>query len=100
MGQTPMKSSRLTLSVARKEPLVIVEKKSDVWFTGYGDNSINFDLLVWMDIRKTSADYVRSQLYFALFDEFKAAAIEIPFPQRDLHIRSGIASQRIAETAE
>lgn len=86
----PHEVSKLSLSVAEKEPLVKVVKKSDVWFTGYGDNSINFDLLVWMDIRKASADYVRSRLYFALFDAFKAAGIEIPFPQRDLHIRSGL----------
>ena len=52
MRQTPMKYRDCPLSVAEKEPLVKVEKKSDVWFTGYGDNSINFDLLVWMDIRK------------------------------------------------
>ena len=92
----PHEVSRLSTSVAEKEPLVEMAKKPDVWFTGYGDNSINFDLLVWMDIRKASADYVRSRLYFALFDAFKAAGIEIPFPQRDLHIRSGIPWKNVA----
>lgn len=86
----PHEVSQVAMSVAEKEPRVKVEKKTDVWFTGYGDNSINFDLLVWIDIRMASAEYVRSRLYFALFDAFKAAGIEIPFPQRDLHIRSGL----------
>jgi len=96
----PHEISRLSISVAEKEPLVKVVKKPDVWFTGYGENSINFDLLVWIDIRKESADYVRSCLYFALFDTFRAAGIEIPFPQRDLHIRSGIPWEKRAEPTE
>ncbi len=95
----PHEVSRLSISVAEKEPLVNAAKKPVVWFAGYGDNAINFNLLVWMDIRSESADHVRSRLYFALFDAFRAAGIEIPFPQRDLHIRSGMPPDKLAETA-
>jgi small-conductance mechanosensitive channel len=38
---------------------------------------------------------VKSALYFGLFQAFKAAGIEIPFPQRDLHIRSGIPWEEV-----
>jgi small-conductance mechanosensitive channel len=96
----PHEVARLCLSVAGKEPLVKMLKKSDVWFTGYGDNSINFDLLIWIDIRKASAEYVRSRLYFSLFDAFKAAEIEIPFPQQDLHIRSGVPWESFIKQAQ
>ena len=41
-------------------------------------------------MRKTARRRVRSDLYFAIFESFKQAGIEIPFPQRDLHIRSGM----------
>jgi small-conductance mechanosensitive channel len=33
---------------------------------------------------------VRSELYYAIFDALEKAGIEIPFPQRDLHVRSGL----------
>jgi small-conductance mechanosensitive channel len=59
-----------------------------VRFKEYGDNSINFDLLVWIDVRETPRRKLRSGLYFAIFDELKKAGIEIPFPQRDIHLRS------------
>jgi small-conductance mechanosensitive channel len=59
-------------------------------FVGYGDNSINFELLFWIDVRQTARRLVRSNLYFAVFEALKVAGIEIPFPQRDLHIRSGL----------
>ena len=50
-------------------------------------------LQVWIDVRKTARKRLRSQLYFAIFDALKAAGIEIPFPQRDLHIRSNLTSK-------
>jgi small-conductance mechanosensitive channel len=53
----------------------------------YADNSINFQLLVWIDVRKTPRRRIRSNLYFVIFEEFAKAGIEIPFPQRDVHIR-------------
>jgi len=43
-----------------------------------------------MNIRHSSPGQVKSALYFALFEVFKAAGIEIPFPQQDVHIRSSI----------
>jgi small-conductance mechanosensitive channel len=39
-------------------------------------------------VRETPRRKLRSNLYFAIFDELKKAGIEIPFPQRDIHLRS------------
>lgn len=64
-------------------------RKRQVWFSEYGDNSLNFELLVWIDVRRVSEREVRSQLYFEIFNALEEAGIEIPFPQRDIHIRSG-----------
>jgi small-conductance mechanosensitive channel len=63
-----------------------------VRFVEYADNSINFELLVWINVRKTPRRMVRSNLYFVIFEELSKAGIEIPFPQRDLHIRSQVDS--------
>jgi len=60
----------------------------DVIFTDYGDNSLNFSLRVWTSNRAHTPFVLKSDLYFALFKLFRENGIELPFPQRDLHIRS------------
>jgi small-conductance mechanosensitive channel len=87
----PREVEKILLDVAAREPLVSDFNAPSVRFMGYGDNSINFDLLFWIDVRRTPRRLVRSNLYFAAFEALKAAGIEIPFPQRDLHIRSGLS---------
>ncbi len=90
----PKVVSNIALETAENESSVMVYRKPEIRFTGYGDSSIDFELLLWVDIRKTARKLVRSRMYFALFDAFKAAEIEIPFPQRDLNIRTGIPWDR------
>jgi small-conductance mechanosensitive channel len=84
----PKEVERILMDVAEKEPLLSKDHKPAVRFVEYGDNSINFELLFWIDIQKHPRRRVRSALYFAIFEELKKAGIEIPFPQRDIHIRS------------
>jgi small-conductance mechanosensitive channel len=86
----PREVEKILLDVAVREPLVSDFHAPTIRFVGYGDNSINFDLLFWIDVSQTPRRLVRSNLYFAAFAALKAAGIEIPFPQRDLHIRSGL----------
>jgi small-conductance mechanosensitive channel len=65
-------------------------REPDAWLIGFGDNSLDFELVVWVGSglvaspNKTEAAYL-----WAIDDEFRADQIEIPFPQRDLHVRSG-----------
>lgn len=72
--------------VARMEPLVVEEPAPIVLFRGFGDSSLNFMLFCWCN----AADIfvAASQLSLAINREFAAAGISIPFPQRDLHLRS------------
>ncbi len=86
----PHEVTRIILEVARKEPLVSKEKPPEMRFVAYGDNSINFELLFWIDARTTARRKVRSSLYYAIFDALKEADIEIPFPQRDVYIRKSV----------
>lgn len=86
----PREVEKILLDVAAAEPLVSDYRAPAVRFVAYGDNSINFELLFWIDVHHTARRRVRSVLYFATFEALKAAGIEIPFPQRDLHIRSGL----------
>jgi small-conductance mechanosensitive channel len=84
----PQQVKKILLEVAEKEPMVSKFQKPVVRFIQYGDSSINFELLIWIDVRTTPRRQVRSALYFEIFEEFRRAGIEIPFPQRDIHIRS------------
>ncbi|MGD8990050.1 MAG: mechanosensitive ion channel [Desulfobacterales bacterium] len=88
----PQKVEEILLAVAEQEFMVAKFRKPEVRFIGYGDNSINFELLIWIDVTRTARRAVRSALYFAIFEELKKAGIEIPFPQRDIHIRSQVVS--------
>ncbi len=87
----PNEAGRIAVAVAENEPRAMGYRHPEIRFVGYGDSSIDFELLVWIDVRKTARRLIRSNLYFALFDALKQAGIEIPFPQRDLHLRSSIA---------
>jgi len=91
----PQQVEKILLAVAEKEQIVSKSQKPAVRFTEYGDSSINFELLIWIDVRKTPRRQVRSALYFEIFKEFSKAGIEIPFPQRDLHIRSSAVQRPI-----
>lgn len=82
---------RLAIEAAREVPSTRedVDHPLRVFFEGFGDNSLDFSIRVWCKMHDLN---VRSGLisdyYFALFKKFKEAGIEIPFPQRDLHLKS------------
>ncbi|MEQ8193887.1 MAG: mechanosensitive ion channel [Rhodospirillales bacterium] len=56
----------------------------------FGDNSVNFELRVWISDPVNGLGNIKHQINMRLWDLFKEHAVEIPFPQRDLHIRSSI----------
>lgn len=84
----PTRVRQILEQVAERTPTVEKYPAPEVWFVSFGDSSLNFELLVWMNIRMYARSKVASDLYFAIFEAFKEAGIEIPFPQRDLHVRS------------
>jgi len=79
----------ILLSVASGEEGVLKDPPPEVLFTEYGESSLNFNLLVWTREFITRPSVLRSRLNFAIQKKFRENGIEIPYPQRDLHIRSG-----------
>lgn len=55
-------------------------------FKGFGDSSLNFQVRAWGEA--ASCMDLESELRFAIYRKLKQAGITIPFPQRDLHLRS------------
>jgi small-conductance mechanosensitive channel len=76
------------LRVAEEHPTVIRKAEAAVLFDDFGDSSLDFSLMVWIDTPQAQRR-VASDLRFAIDAAFRRAGIEIPFPQRDLHLRSG-----------
>ena len=77
------------LRVGRSHEEVLLNPEPAIQFLEFGDSSLNFDLLVW--INDASRQYfIRSDLNFAVVKAFREQGITIAFPQRDLHIRSAV----------
>ncbi|MGF1457421.1 MAG: mechanosensitive ion channel domain-containing protein [Leptolyngbyaceae cyanobacterium] len=85
---SPIKQVRQAVfEAARRHPKVLRYPKPQLWFEGFGDSSLDFNLLVW--IREPRQQFrIRSDLYYLLEANLRRFHIEIPFPQRDLHLRS------------
>lgn len=99
---TPKELVREAGIAAAKGVEGIVEKDkmhSAVWLIAYGDNSVNYELVVWADrALTTSPGGTHARLMWALDDQLALRKIEIPFPQRDLHIRSGTLNVRMDQS--
>ena len=76
------------LRVGAAHPEVLPDPEPRVQFLNFGDSSLNFDLLVWIE-DPARQYFVRSDLNFAVVKAFREENITIPFPQRDLHLRTG-----------
>ena len=70
-----------------------------VIFTGFGDSSLDFELLIWID-QPSELFLIQSDLYFKIEKLLRQHHIEIPFPQRDLHVRSGTMPLQLSSDLE
>jgi small-conductance mechanosensitive channel len=99
-GSDPEQVRDLLLEVAAHNPHVLALPAPDVIFTEFGDSSLNFNLRYWTIAQVQTPMILKSDLYFAIFRAFKEHGIEIPFPQRDLHLRSDSAALRIESSSQ
>lgn len=84
----PKEVRNILMETAAKHGLVCKDPPPTVFFNGFGDSSLDFRLAVWIDQPKR-APRVRSDLFFMIWEAFERYSVEIPYPQRDLHLRSG-----------
>jgi len=87
-GSDPEQVRDVLLRVAERNPDVLSDPPPNVIFTEFGDSSLNFLLRYWTVGKVQYPLILKSDLYFEIFRAFKENGIEIPFPQRDLHLRS------------
>lgn len=88
-GTDPERLRRLLIEVAKEHPMVLREPTPELFFSGFGDSSLNFELGVWTAEMASKPRRFRSELNYAVERALRQNGIEVPFPQRDLHLRSG-----------
>ncbi len=71
----------------RAHPKVLAKPPVRIFFIGFGESSLDFEL--WVYTKVNDGLNTRSELYAQVYEALNEANIEIPFPQRDLYLRSG-----------
>jgi small-conductance mechanosensitive channel len=89
-GSNIAKVREALLAAGRENPNTLKEPAPSVFLEKFGGSSIDFELVVWSSEMSARPSRYRSDLNFAIEQKFREAGIEIAFPQRDLHIRSGV----------
>ena len=89
-GSDISKVREALLTAGRENPNTLKEPAPSVFLEKFGDNSIDFELVVWSSEMSARPSRYRSDLNFAIAEKLREGGIELPFPQRDLHIRSGV----------
>lgn len=85
----PEQVMEILRDIARAHPQVLRYPQPLVTFNGFGDSSLDFELRAF--IRDVNWKLVvTSDLNVAILKALREAGIEIPYPQRDLHLRSGL----------
>jgi small-conductance mechanosensitive channel len=87
------------LAVAGENLHTLKEPAPSAFLENFGENAIEFKLVVWSSEMSARPSRYRSDINFAIAAKFREAGIEMPFPQRDLHIRSGVLRvENVTET--
>ena len=92
--EAPRRVMELLEKVMRENKRVVRFPEPMAFFAGFGDSSLDFEMRIFI---RTPDDRIKVQneLRVAAFEAFKEAGIEIPFPQRDLHLKSTPADDQI-----
>lgn len=86
--EDPHECIRLVLEATNSIERVLENPAPVCLLTGFGDSSVNLELRFWISDPANGVGNIKSVVLLKVWDTFKANGIEIPFPQRDLHIRS------------
>lgn len=93
-GTDPEKVLRLLVQAAESNPAVMRYPKPAAFFLGFGDSALNFELRFWAS--QDTWFQLKSDVTIGVAKTLQEAGIEIPFPQRELHVRSIDASVKEA----
>lgn len=81
-------AQRLMLEAARESPRVLDYPEPVAWITAFGDSSIDHELRFWIRDPEGGLGNVQGDVFLRILDKFREAGVEIPYPQRDVRVRS------------
>jgi len=87
-GSNLEKVQELLLDAARDVKRVLQDPKPSCLLEGFGDNAVNLVLQVWISDPQNGIGSVKSDLNWGIWRRFRENGIELPFPQRDLNLKS------------
>nr|WP_298926177.1 mechanosensitive ion channel domain-containing protein [uncultured Erythrobacter sp.] len=76
---------------------ILPRPKPRVNVMGFGDSSVDFEVRFWIQDPEEGLANIRSDVYMRIWELFQKNNIEIPFPQRDLNLRSNDQIDRLIE---
>jgi small-conductance mechanosensitive channel len=85
-GSEPRKAMDLVVGAARMMDRVIENPAPVCRLVGFGDSSVDLELRFWIEDPQNGTMNIRSDILLEVWDRFKEHGIEIPFPQRDVHL--------------
>ena len=95
-GSDLNKVTKILLQIAKDHPKILKKPDPKVWFLEFDNSSLNFELLVWLHRPEDRYD-VRSDINYSIDEALKKEGIQIPFPQRDVHVKMTPAIQKLAD---
>ena len=92
----PRKAMKLCVEAAKTVPRVKADPDPRCQLMGFGDSSVNLELRIWISDPPNGRANVCSEVLLEVWDRFHEHGIEIPFPQRDMHVKSVLGEEDLA----
>ncbi len=89
----------LMLETAADTKRVLKDPEPSCRLLGFGDNAVNLELRVWINDPQHGIHSVKSEIFWGIWRRFQEHGIEIPYPQRDIHLKD-IPEARIRSEVE
>ena len=82
----PRKAVALCFEAAAEEQRILKDPNTNVLVKGFGDSSVDLEMRIWIRDPQNGVSNIKSAVLLRVWDKFHEHGIEIPFPQRDLHL--------------
>jgi small-conductance mechanosensitive channel len=85
-GSDIERAMAILVDAARAQPRVLADPPPKAFLVAFADSGINLELGFWIADPEEGSLQIRSDIHLAIWRAFKAAGIEIPFPQREVRL--------------